>query len=1139
MMVLVSFSYQLTAQRNEIILSNSKTRKTEKPVSENAQGFSIEKNRQDRQYIPSKDVTGWISIGTGSSPWGSYNYPIDMYWNTSLSQSIYTAEEINHGPCAIEQIIYNYKTLTNNYPSIIDTEQFRLWIGNTNQSSLSEEAGYWIPSSALTLVYEGIVILESGEDQEMVFELSQPFIYNGGNICIMVEHVLSPNQFQNHFNFKASNLAENDVRARVFTSFETSFNFSLPGNDPAQTGMTLGNIADVTLGINTLAEGSLAGTITNPDGEAIENVQVSVVGTDLLTYSDAQGYYSFPFIAPGNYTINYAAFGYVSSSMNIEIGNNTIHDLTLDFLPKGMVQGRILDNDNNPIEGANITLNGYASYNATSNELGNFSIPDVYYDNDYMASINKNGYQDKSTPLSVDSPLEIMPDIFLDDQLEAPSKAEATKSGSNAVVTWLSPSERKIYRRDGGTFLAQIGHNFNEELAVFGQVFREAASLYQMSWYTKYIDQAHDFVNVFVFALDNSGNPTNTILFEQENVPNVDDQWTSFTFPDTITTENGFMIALSYAGRLELGIDAGLDPEYPYVNNVNWVSEDYTTGAFVLMEDLGLGPIPGNLMIRAEGYKIETGEKIQFTSLNKPKSLNSYKVYRFEQGQEQNPDQWTLLAQDITEKSFTDESFSNVNPGWYRYAVVSVYSGGLESLPALSNLIENGLTAQITFNITTNTNTNESMGAVINLTSNNGGANVYSKTVDNENGVVVFEGVFKGIYDISVTLDRFDDYTVQDADFSENPSYSMDCQLIESLIEPFNLEVIVNDDFSALLKWNHTEDITENFESCNDFSIEPQGVVKWKYIDVDNATTVGINNFEYLNENEPHSFMIFNPSQTTPPISLELNPTIAPNSGDKYLVSFGAISGQNDDYFITPELNLGQEFTFKFAAKSFDTYPAPNKIMVGYSITGCLPEDFIWLTETPVILPADHWYEYEYQIIPEAKYVCIRNVSDGAYILMIDDVELFASQSTKSKQLVNYKVYLNDEFVGETNDFTYTFEADDLLPGQDNEAGVQSVYSTGESEITLISFYVGGTGLSESKAQSGINVYPNPSDGNFTISLDGKYEVSIINSIGVTVYNKTIAGHEQITIDGLEAGCYVISARSDNKVLNQIIVIRK
>ena len=355
-------------------------------------------------------------------------------------------------------------------------------------------------------------------------------------------------------------------------------------------------------------------------------------------------------------------------------------------------------------------------------------------------------------------------------------------------------------------------------------------------------------------------------------------------------------------------------------------------------------------------------------------------------------------------------------------------------------------------------------------------------------------------------------------------------------MKPFNLNVKVNPDLSAVLEWNYSADILEDFESCTDFAIEPQGVVNWKYLDADKKNTIGIENFTYLNENAPHSYMIFTPSQTTPPIDVNLNPSIAPHSGEKFLASFGVTHGANDDYFISPKLNFGRDFKFSFWAKSFDNDPVQNSIMVGYSTTGFQPEDFTWITPSPINVPHVNWKRYVYDLTSDVKYVTIHNVSNGAYILMIDDVEIYAAPSTR--ELVNYQVYLNGTLKGQTTDQTFDFATADILLGQTNVAGVKAIYSTGESVMSTVEFLGGFVDVPQELLPGNMKVYPNPSNGSFTIELDGEYQVTILNSLGAKVYNKTISKKELVTMKDLTPGMYIISATSDQKAAFKTIIVQ-
>jgi hypothetical protein len=422
-------------------------------------GFSFDEYQHMITASQSPGAQEWIIIGNNSSPWGSYNYPVDLFMNTSLTQSIYTAEEMNHAPCAIEQVIYTYKTVTNNYPDTIDTEYFKIWIANTDQSSLSEEAGFWIPLEEFTLVYEGIVVMYSGQDQEMVFDLTIPFVYNESNICIMVEHTISENTFENHFNFEASTLDDNDKRSRLYISYDTPFDFTLPTTEPSQTGMSLPQLADVKLNVNTAAEANLAGTITNPDGEPVANAHITILGTDLNTYSNDQGTYQFSYVVPGTYTVTYSAFGYVTDLMTLDVFGQVTQDVVLEYLPTGTVEGTVLDNDNNPVADVSIQISGYDAYAGTSDANGSFTIQDVYYDDNYVVAFSKNGYETEIIDLVVGSPVVDMGDINVTDKLESPSYIKAVRNGGDAEVEWLSPYERTVYRRDGGEMVTQIGHN--------------------------------------------------------------------------------------------------------------------------------------------------------------------------------------------------------------------------------------------------------------------------------------------------------------------------------------------------------------------------------------------------------------------------------------------------------------------------------------------------------------------------------------------------------------------------------------------------------------------------------------------------------------------------------------------------------
>lgn len=1088
-------------------------------------GFNFYNNQSHSTEVTAREVEEWISVGTNSSPYGSYNYPIDTYFQTSLTQCIYTADQINHSSCLIEQLEYTYRTVSTEYPDQISLP-IKVWLCNTDIGSLDADSGYWIPYNNFTKVFEGNVQMSSGVNKKLLINLSTPFVYGGRNLCVMVERVFEDQVYQNHFNFNGSVFTDK-VTARLYVSFDTPYDFTLPTTAPSQNGMSLGHMADIRIGVSSAGGSTLKGTISNQAGNPVEGVLVTLDGTDLKVHSNAQGYYEFPFLSVGNYSATYTAYGYNNQTVTINVSGETVQNVTMEYRPKAHIQGTVIDKDNNPVEGVTVSISGYYTNTSTITVSdGFFDIPEIYHFDSYSVTFTIDEYLPKTEEINVNSSIVSMGNIVLSDRLEEPSKVVAVKNGADSDITWLSPADRIKYRRDGDGILTSIGHSPATDLAVMGQVFTGPAKLYQMSWYLESSSTTHETVNIFVFDLDSSGVPTKTILYKQYDVPSVDDAWSTFTFPDTLNAPNGFMIGVSHAVYANLGVDAGTNPDYPFVPGANYVTSNYLSLPFVTLEEaMGVTP-PGNLMVRAEGYKVSSGKQVSSPN----RKLNAFNVYRLPQGQENNMNQWTRLAQNLTDKSFTDSTISEAQAGWYRYAITGVYSSNIESPAGFSNVIQKGLTTVVTLKVTTNTPTNESLGAEITLASTDG-LHRYTSTVESEDGVVNLGEIFKARYHIAISHEGFDNFVLANVDLSTNESYTVECEIIETLAKPSNLEIVQNPT-AVTFKWNHTMTIFDDFESSANFEITPSGPIKWRYIDADQQPVIGISGIEYPNEHVPQAFMIFNPSETSPGIDVEANPSLMPFSGNRYLVGFGIDGGTNDDYLISPKLNFDSDFILSFKAKSFDQNPNLNKVMVGYSTTGYLPSNFTWITQQPVELPHQQWNSYQYNIPANAKYVTIRNVSTDAFILMIDNVEI---KKAASKHIVNYKVYLNGVQKGETSNYTFDFPINDLQAG-DNIAGVKAVYSSGESELATITFTMSNIG--QDVQTNNLSVYPNPSTGEFTISFDEQYNIDVINMQGSKVYSRTLKGTESVDLSVLGQGVYIITAKSASRTGREVVVIK-
>ena len=179
----------------------------------------------------------------------------------------------------------------------------------------------------------------------------------------------------------------------------------------------------------------------------------------------------------------------------------------------------------------------------------------------------------------------------------------------------------------------------------------------------------------------------------------------------------------------------------------------------------------------------------------------------------------------------------------------------------------------------------------------------------------------------------------------------------------------------------------DDFESYDDFVLD---FPPWTQYDGDGLPTWGIDGVDFPNAGYVGSFIIFVPSQTTPPLD------DTPHSGEKYAACFDGAEdppiNPNDDWLITPQLtsSLGTDFyvaihcvdwdgfwlgiddfsvsevddtaTITFWAKTYSGQYEPDRFQVGVSLTDNDPESFFFVTPDPYVEPPTTWTEYTYEV---------------------------------------------------------------------------------------------------------------------------------------------------------------------------------
>ena len=161
------------------------------------------------------------------------------------------------------------------------------------------------------------------------------------------------------------------------------------------------------------------------------------------------------------------------------------------------------------------------------------------------------------------------------------------------------------------------------------------------------------------------------------------------------------------------------------------------------------------------------------------RAFTGYHLYRLKQGAAQT--EWTQILTNSTLLTYTDVNVWNtLQHGTYQYAVIAVYSSGTESTSMMSNYMDIKMTTQFTVNVTKNDG-QPAEGVSVNLMNQNGNYlyNYYLTT--GETGIVTFDNVYRGIYNLNVNLTGYTSYYISGLDITEDDTPAHDAIIIEPM----------------------------------------------------------------------------------------------------------------------------------------------------------------------------------------------------------------------------------------------------------------------------------------------------------------------------------------------------------------------
>ncbi|MCD8480286.1 MAG: choice-of-anchor J domain-containing protein [Candidatus Cloacimonetes bacterium] len=215
--------------------------------------------------------------------------------------------------------------------------------------------------------------------------------------------------------------------------------------------------------------------------------------------------------------------------------------------------------------------------------------------------------------------------------------------------------------------------------------------------------------------------------------------------------------------------------------------------------------------------------------------------------------------------------------------------------------------------------------------------------------------------------------------------------------EPATVNVTVNMQLSPVL-------FGDSFENHPDFALL---FAPWTLLDQDLSETYGFTGIQFPGSGGPMAYMVFNPTATTPPVD-----GLTAQDGTKMLASFAAVNPPNNDWLITPRINLGTGSALKFYAKSHTAQYGLERFRVGVStLATIIPQGFQYITGATHVEAPTNWTEYIYDLSNydgQSVYITIRCVSNDAFVFYVDNVSVHSVGGSVSNDDISAPVMMTE-----------------------------------------------------------------------------------------------------------------------------------
>ncbi|MBM4398721.1 MAG: choice-of-anchor J domain-containing protein, partial [Candidatus Cloacimonetes bacterium] len=641
-------------------------------------------------YVELSD--GWI----GHSNEAAMYMPVNMFYKASLYECIYDRNWFGTGARQLNGVSF-----INWFTSNLLNKPTQIWLGATTQTDL---ALGWIPSSQLTLVFDGTVNYPSGINT-ITINFNQPYIHSTGNLVMLVKRPLDTQYYSSNDKFFTTTVG-ND-RAMRFHSDTVDPN---PLNPPE--GILTGQFPNTNFLATAVSIGTLTGHVYGANNTPLVNAAVQIQGGQATT-TNGGGYYSFPSVITGIYQITASLHGYFPQTLTAAIteNNTTTLDFTLQSRPTVTVTGTICGSDNPTVGLANatITLTGYQNYTATTNAQGQFTIAGVYAYETYQYQITAPDYQIYSGTMNIGSVNYNLGTIILNEVVYPPYNVQAVYEQPFATVFWQQsgPDTEPLQESFEGTNFPPAGWTriiTNNGPAItagvfptwcrFGTIVSGPINVipsdgnwqcgfwwdynHQDEWlitpqfncpqeanltFDSYVFRGSTHGDHYYVKISNNNGNTWNVLWDASTLTG---GWSNYVAPIVISLAD-------YAGQQV---------------KIAWHADDPNT----TNDGMWYNWFIDNVNVRSVLDMGETDGMKDRSDVEKPRPdvvyRQMYKIWRLQVGQEQQEQLWTLLTStSVPGFSFVDNGIPTLPGGYYKWAVKAVYANNVLSPAGFSNVI--------------------------------------------------------------------------------------------------------------------------------------------------------------------------------------------------------------------------------------------------------------------------------------------------------------------------------------------------------------------------------------------------------------------------------------------------------------------